>query len=195
MPRVAFGMLNPPRAWTIIFSQIFGQEKRDTSQICGINMNLQMSYMGFFRWIIKIFFFSLCFPIFILVPRKSWAKSIPKSFPSFPLEAKKKFFRPWYLLGYPSKFLQSVKSEFPANIHWNILALDIKISPWLCSVTRKTSPQQQKFCIFELFLGFANDQINHPWSFSAPQPISNICPLLWQIWWDLERSSHGENHV
>lgn len=36
----------------------------------------------------------------------------------------------------------------------------------------------KKFCIFELFIHFDNDEINHIWSFRAHQPVSNRLPFM-----------------
>lgn len=55
----------------------------------------------------------------------------------------------------------------------------------------KQGHNNKKFCIFELLLGFANDQINQIWS-ELVSPFLTGCPLLGQIWWDLLMASHRE---
>lgn len=135
-------MLNPPRAWTTISPDLWPSKERDTSYMWIKNewwMNLQME---FDMWIIKIMFvffflFTLYFPSVFShihpcsqeVLNKINLKVVFQLF-----IRSKKFFRSWYLLGYPSKFLQSVKFEFLVHSHWKVLGLDIKISSWLCSV-------------------------------------------------------------
>lgn len=151
-------MLNPPRAWTTISPDLWSGKERDTTYIWIKNerwMNLQLDYMGFDMWIIKIMFvffsFLLCifllfFPIFILVPRKSWTKLISKSFSSFSLEAKSFLGHDIYWVILPNSCSQWNLS-FWSTATEKFWVWIQKFPPGFVQFwkTRKTSPKQHKF--------------------------------------------------